>query len=53
MSNYFTRPTPKTDLDELERAILVDSDMISRCQHFAQGKQPFIVDSKGINLFQY
>lgn len=53
MSNSFTRPTPKLDLDELERAILVDSHTISRCQHFAQGKQSFIVDSKGINLFQY
>jgi hypothetical protein len=47
--NHFLHPTPKTNLNDLEEAILLDNKLISQCQYFAQGKQSFIVDSKGIN----
>ncbi|CAF3505876.1 unnamed protein product [Adineta steineri] len=45
--NHFTHPTPKTNLNDLEQAILLDNRLISKCQHFAQGKQSLVVDSKG------
>lgn len=38
---------PKTDLNHLELAISSDSHSTSKCQYFAQGKQPIAVDSKG------
>ncbi len=41
------------NLNDLEQAILVDSNSISKCQHFAQGKHSLIVDSKGINSIKY
>ncbi|CAF0966902.1 unnamed protein product [Rotaria magnacalcarata] len=49
IANHFIHPTPKTDLDDLEKAILLDNKVIAKCQHFAQGKQLFVVDSNGIS----
>ncbi|UJR31741.1 hypothetical protein I4U23_019220 [Adineta vaga] len=43
----FTYPTPKTNFNDLEQALLLDNRVLSKCQHFAQGKQLLIVDSKG------
>ncbi|CAF1615883.1 unnamed protein product, partial [Adineta ricciae] len=43
----FTYPTPKSNLNDLEQAILMDNRFVSTCQHFAQGKQLLVVDSKG------
>ncbi len=51
--NHFTHPTPKPDLNNLEEAILLDNKLITKCQHFAHGKQSLVVDSKGIISFQY
>ncbi|CAM2720415.1 unnamed protein product [Rotaria socialis] len=47
-TNHFIHPTPKTDLDDLEKAILLDNKDITKCQHFAQGKQLLVADSNGI-----
>lgn len=51
MLNRFVRPTPKTNLNELEQALLIDNQAIGQCQNFAKGKQPVVVDSKGIRGF--
>ncbi|CAF3664627.1 unnamed protein product [Rotaria sp. Silwood1] len=45
--NRFIHATPKTNLDNLEEAILFDNKLLTKCQHFTQGKQSFVVDSKG------
>ncbi|CAF4338623.1 unnamed protein product, partial [Rotaria sp. Silwood2] len=45
--NHFIHPTPKTNLNDLEEAILFDNNLLTKCQHFTQGKQSFVVDSKG------
>ncbi|CAF0793539.1 unnamed protein product [Rotaria sordida] len=45
--NHFIHPTPKTNFNDLEEAILLDNKFISKCQYFAQGKHSVVVDSKG------